>query len=254
MTNQVRTEMSFRVIHERERTKLNAISILKAFWDTAKNVLPIMLFLCVFQVFILKKPIEEIRTLAIGTLLSIFGLHLFLKGVTMSLIPLGDSVGRNIVILDNKYVIAIFAFMVGYFATLVEPGLRALAMQVEEISAGAIPVKILIHTVAIGFGAGMTIGIVKILNSIPTKTILFPTVLLALVLGYFAPRQFVDIAIDSASATTGPVNIPLNMAIALGLSKILEASDPLLNGFGIIGLTSMGAVISVLVLGILTKI
>jgi hypothetical protein len=44
------------------------------------------------------------------------------------------------------------------------------------------------------------------------------------------------------------------MAIALGLSKILEASDPLLNGFGIIGLTSMGAVISVLVLGVLTRI
>jgi hypothetical protein len=201
-----------------------------------------------------EKPIEEIKTLAIGTLLSIVGLHLFLKGVTMSLIPLGDSVGRNIITLNNKYIIAAFAFMVGYFATMVEPGLRALALEVEEVSAGAIPVRILIQTVAIGFGGGMTMGIVKILNNIPTKTILFPTILVALVLGYFAPRQFVDIAMDSASATTGPVNIPLNMAIALGLSKILEASDPLLNGFGIIGLTSMGAVISVLVLGVLTRI
>lgn len=114
--------------------------------------------------------------------------------------------------------------------------------------------NVLIKAVGIGFGVGMSLGIVKILNNIPTKTILFPVLLLAMVLGYFAPREFVDIAIDSASATTGPVNIPLNMAIALGLSKILETSDPLLNGFGIIGLTSMGAVISVLVLGVLTRI
>ncbi len=230
------------------------LEIFRAVWDTAKNVLPIVLFLCVFQLLILKKPIQEIKTLALGTLLSIAGLHLFLKGVSLSLIPLGDSVGKNLVYMNNKYLIAIFAFMVGYFATLVEPGLRALALEVEEISTGAIPVKILINAVAIGFGLGMSIGIVKILNNVPTKNILFPILLVAIVLGYFAPREFVDIAIDSASATTGPVNIPLNMAIALGLSRILETSDPLLNGFGIIGLTSMGAVISVLVLGILTRI
>ncbi len=59
---------------------------------------------------------------------------------------------------------------------------------------------------------------------------------------------------DSASATTGPVNIPLNMALALGLAKILGLTDPLLNGFGIIGLTSLGAVISVLSLGIISRL
>ncbi|GAQ24955.1 DUF1538 domain-containing protein [Tepidanaerobacter syntrophicus] len=233
---------------------MTVFDILKAFWETAKNVLPIVLFLCVFKVIILRKPLEEINTLIIGTLLSIIGLHLFLKGISLSLIPLGDSVGENLVVLNNKYLIAIFAFVVGYFATMVEPGLKALAMEVEEISTGAIPMNVLIKAVGIGFGVGMSLGIVKILNNIPTKTILFPVLLTAMVLGYFAPREFVDIAIDSASATTGPVNIPLNMAIALGLSKILETSDPLLNGFGIIGLTSMGAVISVLVLGVLTRI
>lgn len=233
---------------------MSFFDVLKAFWETAKNVLPIVIFLCIFRLIVLRKPVEEIKTLVLGTLLSIIGLHLFLKGISLSLIPLGDSVGRDLVVLNNKYLIAIFAFVVGFFATMVEPGLKALALEVEEISTGAIPMNVLINAVGIGFGLGMSIGIVKILNNIPTKTILFPVLLLAMILGYFAPREFVDIAIDSASATTGPVNIPLNMAIALGLSKILETSDPLLNGFGIIGLTSMGAVISVLALGILSRI
>ena len=107
-----------------EKIWMILLEILKAVWDTAKNVLPIVLFLCVFQLFILKKPIEEIKTFTIGTLLSIAGLYLFLKGISMSLIPLGDSVGRNLVYM-NKILIAIFALW-GYFATLVEPALRAL--------------------------------------------------------------------------------------------------------------------------------
>ena len=146
------------------------------------------------------------------------------------------------------------AFVVGYFGTLVEPALKALALEVEEISIGAIPDKVLIHAVAIGFGAGMGIGVYKILNNISYVKVVAPLLLVILVLIFFAPEEFVSIAMDSASATTGPVNIPLNMALAIGLAKVLENVDPLLSGFGIVGLTSVGAVISVLILGILTRI
>ena len=155
--------------------------------------------------------------------------------------------------MDNKIIIAVVAFVIGYLATLVEPALKVLAMEVEEVSVGAIPSTVLVHTVAIGFGVGMCIGVIKIIHGIPTKMLLLPILVLAVVLGFFAPREFVDIAIDSASATTGPVNIPLNMAIALGLSKVLEHADPLLSGFGIVGLTSMGAVVSVLALGVISR-
>ena len=43
------------------------------------------------------------------------------------------------------------------------------------------------------------------------------------------------------------------MAIAVGLASVVQGVDPLLAGFGIVGLTSIGAMISVMVLGILTK-
>ncbi|HFL3828667.1 TPA: DUF1538 family protein, partial [Clostridioides difficile] len=104
------------------------------------------------------------------------------------------------------------------------------------------------------FGLGMGIGIFKILNGISYIKIIVPLIVTILVLSFLAPEEFVSIAMDSASATTGPVNIPLNMALAIGLTSIIESADPLLSGFGIIGLTSIGAMISVLALGILTKI
>lgn len=226
---------------------------LNALWETARSVLPISAFLILFQVLVLRKPIENAKNFVLGFLLSVFGLHFFLKGVSMSLIPLGNSVGKNLIDLKYKWSIVVFSFILGYFATLVEPALKALALEVEEISVGAIPHTTLIHAVAIGFGGGMAIGMFKILNSIPNTKVILPILLVIAVLTYLAPDEFVAIAMDSASSTTGPVNIPLNMAVAIGLSTIVENADPLLNGFGIIGLTSLGAVMSVLVLGILTK-
>lgn len=232
---------------------MRGISNLSALWETLRSILPLTAVLAFFQIVVLRKPIENVKQFSIGFVLSVFGLHFFLKGVSMSLFPLGDSVGQNLVVLERKWLIILVAFVIGYFGTLVEPALKALALEVEEISIGAIPHKVLIHAVAIGFGMGMAIGIFKILNDISFIKIIVPMLIAIIILALLAPEEFVAIAMDSASATTGPVNIPLNMAVAIGLSKIVENSDPLLNGFGIVGLTSLGAVISVLILGILTK-
>ncbi|CCQ97079.1 conserved membrane hypothetical protein [[Clostridium] ultunense Esp] len=227
---------------------------LNALWETLRSILPLTAILAFFQIVILRKPIENLKEFGVGFLLSVFGLHFFLKGVSMSLFPLGDSVGNNLVVLERKWVIVVVAFIIGYFGTLVEPALKALALEVEEISIGAIPHRVLIHAVAIGFGTGMGIGIFKILNGVSYIKIIVPLLVLIIGLSFFAPEEFVSIAMDSASATTGPVNIPLNMALAIGLAKVVESADPLLSGFGIVGLTSIGAMISVLTLGILTKI
>lgn len=227
---------------------------LSALWETLRSILPLTVILALFQLIVLRKPIDNIKEFGIGFLLSVFGLHLFLKGVSMSLFPLGDSVGKNLVVLERKWLIVIVAFVIGYLGTLVEPALKALALEVEEISVGAIPHRVLIHAVAIGFGTGMGIGIFKILNGVSYIKIIVPLLVIIIILSFLAPEEFVAIAMDSASATTGPVNIPLNMALAIGLTKIIESADPLLSGFGVVGLTSIGAVISVLMLGILTRI
>jgi len=233
---------------------MRMIEILRDIWGTTKTVLPLAMILVILQVIVLKKPIKNLREFIIGILLSIAGLHFFLKGVFMSILPLGDSVGGNIAILDNKLLIVAISLVIGYLGTLVEPALKTLALEVEEVSVGAIPNKVLIHAVAIGFGLGMGIGVWKIINNISFIKIVIPLIFVIILLIPFVPKEFVSIAMDSASATTGPVNIPLNMAIAVGLAKSLENVDPLTSGFGIIGLTSIGAVISVMVLGLLTRI
>ena len=146
-----------------------------------------------------------------------------------------------------------FAFVLGYFATLVERA-KSPSFRSRRDFSGAIPNNILLHAVAFGFGLGMALGILKILNNIPIRTIIMPILIVLLVLIRLAPEEFVGIAMDCASATTGPVNIPINMALAIGLANVLEVTDPLLAGFGIVGLTSMGTIVSVLSLGMLSKL
>lgn len=232
---------------------MKLIENLSPIWGTAKSIIPLTAILAFIQVVILKRPIEDVKEMLLGFVFAVLGLHLFLKGTTMSLLPLGDSVGRNLYLLDRKWAIVIIAFVIGYFGTLVEPALKALAMEVEELSVGAIPQNVLVHGVAIGFGIGMVIGMLKIILNIPYVKIIIPLLIVVAILAYFTPEPFVSIAMDAASATTGPVNIPLNMALAVGLASIIENADPLLSGFGVVGLTSVGAMITVLILGILTK-
>lgn len=225
--------------------------MLKDLFGTFKSMTPIVIGLFVFQVLILKKPLDKPQSFFGGYFLSLIGLFLFLKGLTLCLLPLGDSVGASLPNLGNKFWIIVVGFAIGYLSTLAEPALHALAMEVEELSVGVIRKQVLIQAVAIGFGSGMALGLTKILYQIPTARIIIPILFGLIILTYFAPKTIVGIAYDSASATTGPINIPINMALAIGLSRVLALSDPLMNGFGLVGLTGLGAAVSVLILGII---
>jgi len=228
--------------------------LFKDLFGAFKSLSPIIFGLLLFQLIILKSPLQKPYSFFGGYFLSLAGLFFFLKGISLCLIPMGESVGSNLTVLDNKLLIIVIGFLIGYLSTLPEPALQALAMEAEELTIGALPRNVLIQVVAIGFGVGMSLGIMKILFQISTAKVVIPLLVAVIILTHFAPEGIVGIAFDSASATTGPVNIPINMAIAIGLSKIIASSDPLLNGFGLVGLTSLGTVISVLLFGILVRI
>lgn len=229
------------------------MDVLGPLWKTAKGVIPLTAALVIIQTVILKKPIEEVKNFTTGILITLLGLHLFLYGTSVSLIPLGDSVGRHLYVLDNKWIIILIGFVIGYSGTLVEPALRALALQVEELSQGAIPQTVLLHSVAAGFGLGLSVGLYRIMSNVSYVRVIIPLLIIIILLSIVTPDPYTSIAMDSASATTGPVNIPINMAIAIGLASIIEGVDPLLSGLGIVGLTSIGSMVSVMILGVLTK-
>ncbi len=228
-----------------------ARSIAMELWSLMKPTLAIVLFLVIVKTLVFRERIPNTWMFASAVLLTVVGLYLFLAGVSSSLIPLSRSTAYHLVATRNKAFIVMFACILGYLATLVEPGLRTLAIQIEDISVGAISRSRVLHAAAIGFALGAGAGTVRILYSFSMKSVAVCCLLVLAALVLMASDHVIAIAFDAASATTGPANIPILIGLTIGLAQAVEGADPIRYGFGLIAMTAYGTTAAILILGIL---
>ncbi|MTI96089.1 MAG: DUF1538 domain-containing protein [Firmicutes bacterium] len=225
----------------------------RLFAETMRGIVPITVFLIGFQLLVLRQPLENIRTLVLGVGLAATGLFLFSVGLQIGLLPLGETLGTNLPKRESVLLVIVFGFFLGYLATLAEPALLALSQEVDNLTQGAISSRMMVHIVALGVAVGVAGGLAKIIYKVPNSYILIPVYLLVIVLTWLSPEASTGIAYDSAGVTTGPVTVPLNLALAVGLSAVLGGRDPLLDGFGIIALASAGPIITVQLAGLIFR-
>jgi len=95
----------------------------------------------------------------------------------------------------------------------------------------------------------MALSVFRVFFQIPLVPILAIGYTVVLVLSSTVSRTLAGVAFDAAGVTTGPVTVPVVLALGLGLSSVIRGRDPLIDGFGIIALASMGPIIAVLLLG-----
>ena len=141
--------------------------------------------------------------------------------------------------------VLIFAFGMGFGATLAEPALSALGLTVESLTAGAIKQKQIVLIVSFGVGIGITLGFARILFDLPLIWMIVPAYSLLIILSYFGKEEYTAMAWDSGGVTTGPVTVPLVLAMGLSIGGALNISD----GFGILALASAFPIITVLIYG-----
>ena len=76
--------------------------------------------------------------------------------------------------------------------------------------------------------------------------VLLPLYGVGILLTIISSEEFVNVAWDSAGVTTGPVTVPLVLAMGLGLGSAVSAVE----GFGILSLASICPIIAVLTMGV----
>jgi predicted outer membrane lipoprotein len=145
--------------------------------------------------------------------------------------------------------VLIFAFGMGYGATLAEPALNALGITVEGITVGTIKRKQIVQVVSFGVGMGILLGLCRILFDLPLVWLIVPTYLILIPLTIFSEEEFTAIAWDSGGVTTGPVTVPLVLAMGLSIGGELNISD----GFGVLALASAFPILTVLLYGLLAQ-
>ncbi|MDA9285750.1 DUF1538 domain-containing protein [Pseudomonadales bacterium] len=143
-------------------------------------------------------------------------------------------------------IVIAFAFLMGFGATLAEPALNALGLTVQNLTNGAFKKSMLMYSVAIGVAVGIALGIAKLVIGFDLMTVLIPLYLVGIVLTMLSTEEFVNVAWDSAGVTTGPVTVPLVLAMGLGLGSAVSAVE----GFGILSLASICPILAVLTMGL----
>jgi hypothetical protein len=145
--------------------------------------------------------------------------------------------------------VLVFAFGMGYGATLAEPALNALGMTVEGLTVGTIKRAQIVQVVSVGVGAGIMLGLTRILFDLPLIWLIVPAYLILIPLTIFSEEEFTAIAWDSGGVTTGPVTVPLVLAMGLSIGGELNIAD----GFGVLALASAFPIITVLLYGLVAR-
>ena len=149
--------------------------------------------------------------------------------------------------LTGILVVLLFAFIMGYGATLAEPALNALGLTVEELTVGTFKKVLLMQAVAIGVGIGIALGVAKIIWNIPLVFMLAPPYALLMFVSWKSTEEFVNIGWDSAGVTTDPITVPLVLAMGLGIGGQVPG---VVEGFGILSMASVCPILSVLLVGL----
>lgn len=145
--------------------------------------------------------------------------------------------------------VLVFAFGMGYGATMAEPALNALGITVEGLTVGAIKRAQIVQVVSIGVGIGIVLGFSRILFDLPLIWLIVPSYILLIPLTILSEEEFTAIAWDSGGVTTGPVTVPLVLAMGLSIGGVLSISD----GFGVLALASAFPIITVLLFGLIAR-
>ncbi len=231
-----------------------------------RAILPLVIFLMFVLFVILKSKLPNNLVTTYGLTLSILGMCVFNIGLTYGLGAIGGQAGSNLPAAFMEVpisefspiysqalgltIVILFAWLLGFGATLAEPALNALGLTVQELTNGAFKKSMLMYSVAGGVAFGIALGVGKIVFNFDLATLLIPLYLLAVVLTYFSTEEFVNVAWDSAGVTTGPVTVPLVLAMGLGLGNAVSATE----GFGILSMASICPILAVLLMGLYIQI
>lgn len=232
-----------------------------------RDLLPIIVTVAVFQLFVFQQPLDNVVALLIGLVLVVLGLTCFVLGLDMALFPLGEQLARDLAKKGSVFWLLIFAFSLGFGTTFAEPALIAVADEAAKLAAldridslvgegqemlfrnrYSLVLRIV---VALSVGAALVIGVLRILRGWPIQYLIMAGYLLVIALTPLAPNSIIGIAYDSGGVTTSTITVPLTTALGVGLANCIKGRNPLFDGFGLIALASLLPIVFVLMMGIL---
>jgi hypothetical protein len=188
----------------------------------------------------------------LGSVLVIIGLTIFLFGIDQGIEPIGHGIGSSLSLSKSFAAIITICLILGFFISYAEPDLHILAGQVDSVTAGQFEQTLMVVVVSIGLGVMMTLGMLRILKGIHLKYVFTAAYGLIFILSLFSSSDFIAISFDASGATTGAITVPFMLALAAGISALKSDSKTSeADNFGLVGISSTGAILGVLITGLI---
>lgn len=218
--------------------------------EMAVALLPIIAIFYIFQIFSLRLSKREVARITIGVAYTYVGLVLFLTGVNVGFSSLGAVLGAKLAEGNMKYLLIPLSMLLGWFIISAEPAVAVLEKQIEEVSAGAIPGKVIKYSLSVAIAAAMGISMIRVITGISVMWFLVPGYLIAIILSFFVPDIYTAIAFDSGGVASGPMTATFMLQFMIGASKTL-GGDPLSDAFGVVAIVAMMPLISIQAVGVI---
>ena len=216
-------------------------------------VAPIVAFFFLFRLLSGGAGSKGAGKMIIGVVYTFVGLALFLTGVNVGFMPLGNLLGAIIAVSEYKWIIVPIGMIIGYFIVVAEPAVHVLTKQVEDETSGSIPGKVLLLTLSIGVAVSVGFAMLRVLTGIPILYVIIPGYLIAIVLSFFVPDIFTSIAFDSGGVASGPMTATFLLPFAVGACTAV-GGNIVQDAFGVVAMVAMTPLIAIQILGLIYKI
>ena len=221
------------------------------FVDVGAAVWPILAVLLVFQLLTRRYHAHQLARILVGFVYTFIGLVLFMTGVGVGFIPVGQLLGSDIANSEWRWVLVPIGALVGYFIVAAEPAVHVLRRQVEEVSGGAIPGAAVQRYLSIGVSVSLAISMLRVLSGLSIYWFLIPGYLAAVAMTFFSPKIFIGIAFDSGGVVSGPMTSTFLLPFVIG-----ACSDPariMTDAFGLVAMVAMTPLIALQLMGLVYK-
>ncbi len=217
--------------------------------EVALALAPIAAFFFIMQFTSLHIKGATLFHIIVGLVYTYVGLVLFLLGVNVGFMPVGDYLGRALAELDCNWILVPIGMVIGYFVVAAEPAVHVLNKQVYEITAGAIPPRAMSISLSIGVSVSVGLAMLRILTGLPILALMVPGYALALLLMFIVPPIFTSIAFDSGGVASGPMTATFLLPFAMGACTAL-GGDVVADAFGVVAMVAMTPLITIQLLGV----
>ena len=225
-------------------------SLQTTFKEVLVSTLPIAAIVLILQIAFLRPSFSDVALFAACVVMVLIGFTIFLYGVDWGINILGEWMGSEISRRKSRVFMIAIVSLISFLVTVAEPDVGVFASQVTSLFT-SLNNNALVYSIAIGVAAFLIIAACRIVFKLSLKVILTIGYAAVILLALFTPSEFLGIAFDSGGVTTGPMTVPILLSLGIGICSTGAFRNEL-DGYGMIGLASIGPIIALLILGLLS--